>query len=158
MQVGSTGPMVFIRRRKPTPNLENPRTLASSARVFFGINSRWDKPASRGIRTRVASTHSRYTSQLSRGLFSGALCIANAQTLRLQLRSWTNCNLTDQLQLDANQLQLDGPIATRREPIASRPNGPATRDEPVAITREPIATKRTTDCNCDTTLIATRWN
>jgi hypothetical protein len=37
----------------------------------------------------------------------GAFCIANAQTLRLQLRSWTNCNLTDQLQLNANQLQLD---------------------------------------------------
>jgi hypothetical protein len=37
----------------------------------------------------------------------GAFCIANAQTLRLQLRSWTNCNLTDQLKLDANQLQLN---------------------------------------------------
>jgi hypothetical protein len=79
----------------------------------------------------------------------GAFCITNAQTLRLQLRSWTNCNLTDQLQLDANQLQLDGPIATQREPIATRLSRAATR-------RERIATKRLTDCNCDTTLIATR--
>jgi hypothetical protein len=37
----------------------------------------------------------------------GAFCIAIAQTLRLKLRSWTNCNLMDRLQLDANQLQLD---------------------------------------------------
>jgi hypothetical protein len=81
----------------------------------------------------------------------GAFCIANAQTLRLQLRSWTNCNLMDQLQLDANQLQLDGPVATQREPITTRPSRAATR-------RERIATKRLTDCNCDTTLIATRWN
>jgi hypothetical protein len=55
--------------------------------------------------------------------------------------------LTDQLQLDANQLQLDGPIATQREPIATKPSR-ATR-------REPIATKILTDCNCNTTLIAT---
>jgi hypothetical protein len=36
----------------------------------------------------------------------GALCVANAQTLRLQLYSWTNCNLTDHLQLDPTKLQL----------------------------------------------------
>jgi hypothetical protein len=58
----------------------------------------------------------------------------------------TNCNLTD-------QLQLDGPIATRCEPIATRTNWAATRREPVAITHEPIATKRLTNCNGDTTLL-----
>jgi hypothetical protein len=70
-------------------------------------------------------------------MYPGASCIANAQTVRLQLRSLTNCNLTDQLQLDVNQLQLDGPIATQREPIATRPSRAATR-------REPVATKRLT--------------
>jgi hypothetical protein len=84
-------------------------------------------------------------------LHPGAFCITNAQTLWLQLRGLTNCNSTDQLQLDVNQLQLEGPIATQREPIATIPSRAATR-------REPVATKRVTDCNCDTTLIATRRN
>jgi hypothetical protein len=45
----------------------------------------------------------------------GAFCRANAQTMWLQLRSWTNCNLTDQLQLNENQMQLNANPLQQRD-------------------------------------------